>query len=139
MVQLVPPRRKKTQSQYARLKTDQLCNNLLYIIRANLKQADLLTRPKNVQAEIKVMNMYKNIVTYLSKQLEDETTLEKDNELLVQEKNWNIKMGILYRAERKRIVRSQIHLINQVISIVTSCLNPLSKQEFNSIVLNKTE
>jgi|688.fasta_scaffold2612139_1 hypothetical protein len=48
-------------------------------------------------------------------------------------------MGIVYRAERKRIVRSQIHLINLIINVVTSCANPLSKQEFNGIVLNKTE
>ncbi len=60
-------------------------------------------------------------------------------ELLGSEKNFNVKMGIVYRSERKRIVRSQIHLVDKVTALLQRCASPISKTEFNATVLDKTD
>ena len=52
------------------------------------------------------MEMYKKFIYYVQTLIEDETSLEQDEELLSSELNWNIKMAIVYRSDRKRIVRS---------------------------------
>ena len=47
-------------------------------------------------------------------------------------------MGIVYRSERKRIIRSQINLVYKVQQVLLKCANPMSKPEFNKLVLEKT-
>jgi len=62
---------------------------------------------------------YEQILDFLSKNLEKASTLEKDKELLFQAPgtpkiSWEIKMAVVYRAEKKKILRNQIHLIAMV-------------------------
>jgi hypothetical protein len=83
--------------------------------------------------------MYRRILIYLKQVLEEDTTLERDMELLVSESNFNVKMGIVYRSERKRIIRSQLHLIDKVTALLQRCNSPISKAEFNAYVLDKTD
>ena len=49
-----------------------------------------------------------------------------------------MKMGILYRSERKRIIRSQCDLIYKVEQVLLKCASPMTKTEFNKLVLEKT-
>lgn len=43
------------------------------------------------------MEMYKKFVYYVKNLLEEDITLETDDELMRAETNWNIKMAIVYR------------------------------------------
>lgn len=62
---------------------------------------------------------YEQMLDFLSKNLEKFCSLEKDKELLVQAPgtpkiSWETKMAVVYRAEKKKIVRNQIHLVAMV-------------------------
>lgn len=128
MVRLLPPFRKKMLCQYARLKTDQLSDKLLYFLRSVLRpHADtLLTRPTSIEMELAVFSKYNQVLAYLLQLLEEDTTLEQDLKLMEHEKNFNMLMGIVYRSERKRIIHSQIHLVHMVTAILTACQSPLT-------------
>jgi hypothetical protein len=82
--------------------------------------------------------MYKRILIYLKQVLEEDTTLERDMELLESESNFNVKMGIVYRSERKRIIHSQLHLLTHVTVLLQRCTAPISKTQFNAKVLEQT-
>jgi hypothetical protein len=125
-VRLLPPtllKKNLVESQYARLKTDQLSDKLLYFIRSlhrNTQKAHI-TRPIDVGSEEKVIKKYIKVIEHLKDQLEKETTLEQDLELLESEQNFQIKIGIVYRSENKRIIRSQLHLANKIHSVLVQC------------------
>jgi len=62
---------------------------------------------------------YEQILDFLSKNLEKTSTLEKDKELLLQAPgtpkiSWEIRMAVVYRSEKKKILRNQIHLIKMI-------------------------
>jgi hypothetical protein len=48
-------------------------------------------------------------------------------------------MGIVYRSERKRILRSQLHLVQVIKSLLDKCAAIKTKMQFNELVLEKTE
>ena len=135
------PVKTKLACQYARLKTDQLCENLMYYARSILRKnkTTLLTWPTDIKIEIKVFELYYKIILHVQSLIEKDTTLERDMELLVSESNFNVKMGIVYRSERKRIVRSQLHLIDKVTALLQRWNSPISKAQFNAQVLDKTD
>lgn len=92
----------------------------------------LLSRPTNVLVELSVIKMYRSILLYVQSQLEEDTTLEQDLDLLKVEGNFYRKMAIVYRSERKKIVRNQLSLITWLIEILrTVSKETLSKTQFN--------
>ena len=82
----------------------------------------MLTKPRDCLFEVYVFGIYKQILEHVQGTLENNTSLEKDQELLAEEINWNVKMAIVYRVERKKIIRSQLNLIEKVLAELKSLL-----------------
>ena len=66
----------------------------------------MLTRPRDMFYEVYVFSFYKNLLEYVKLGMEMKSSLEKDQELLKHEMPWNLRMAIVYRSERKKIIRS---------------------------------
>jgi hypothetical protein len=55
----------------------------------------------------------------LKKRIESKTTLEEDQKILEGDlANWKLRMCVIYRSEKKKIIRSQIHVVLYLINIV---------------------
>ena len=67
IVRQLPPYHTKMHCQYARLKTDQLSDKLVYTIRKMLRSntTDFLTKPTEIEVEVRVMEMYRKVLGYL--------------------------------------------------------------------------
>ena len=86
----------------------------------------LLTRPTNLFYEQYVFNFYLQVLQYISDQQNKVTTLEEDLELLERGEPGNpnppisfeLRMAVTYRAEKKKIIRSQINLIQKVLTVL---------------------
>jgi len=82
----------------------------------------------NIEFEMLCLNRYKDIITYQHEVLEAPSTLEEDLDLLKSAQDStdpeapklspNSYNALLYRTERKKIVRSQLDLINYLIQVV---------------------
>ena len=87
-----------------------------------------MTRPTNLFYEMYVFNLYLQIMNYLQDNLNKVATLEEDLELLQRgESNsteepigFEYRMAVVYRSEKKKILRSQINLIKKVISVLNN-------------------
>lgn len=75
----------------------------------------MLTRPRDLFFEVFVFSMYLKVLEYVKVGMEMKTTLEKDLELLKTDLDWKLRMVIVYRVERKKIIRSQLRLIEKVL------------------------
>ena len=75
----------------------------------------MLTRPRDLFFEVFVFSMYLKVLEYVKVGMEMKTTLEKDLQLLKTDLDWKLKMVIVYRVERKKIIRSQLRLIEKVL------------------------
>ena len=88
----------------------------------------LLTRPTNLFYEQYVFSFYLQVLKYIADQLNNVSTLEEDLELLERGEPGNphppisfeLRMAVTYRAEKKKIIRSQINLIQKVITVLQS-------------------
>jgi hypothetical protein len=80
----------------------------------------LLTKPKDIQFEIFVFTKYLELMRNLSINKEKTGTLEED---LASLDNRNMtytkRFGIIYRIEKKKILRSQIDLCEFILSILS--------------------
>ena len=66
-----------------------------------------LTKVVDLEFELSVMKTYSEIVSVYSKLLEHKSSLEEDIDLLKSpEIDWKRKMILVYRSEKKRILRS---------------------------------
>lgn len=74
-----------------------------------------LTRPKDLFYEVYVFSWYKHILEYVKMGIEFKSKLEEDLELLKGELKWSVRMAVVYRSERKKIVRNQIRLVDKVL------------------------
>jgi hypothetical protein len=75
----------------------------------------MLTRPRDLFFEVFVFSIYLKVLEYVKVGMEMKTTLEKDLELLKTDLDWKLRMVIVYRVERKKIIRSQLRLIEKVL------------------------
>lgn len=93
----------------------------------------LLTRPTNLFYEQYIFSFYLQVLKYVMDQLNNVATLEQDFELLDRGEPGNplppisfeMRMAVVYRAEKKKIIRSQINLIQKVLQVlrgVEDCL-----------------
>ena len=88
-----------------------------------------MTRPTNLFFEMYVFNLYLMCLNYLQNDLNMVSTLENDMELLARGENgctkkpidFELRMAVVYRSEKKKILRSQIALIKKVISVLSNC------------------
>ena len=81
----------------------------------------LLTRVSDIDFEFFCLLKYKEVIDALCADLESKTTLESDLALLSGEVTTlagNQYMAVVYRSERKKILRSQAHLIGYLVKVV---------------------
>lgn len=112
----------KNLCQIFRLKNDQICDVLVHYLRSVCRERFLsknktlldimpqhliMTRPRDIFYEMFVFGYYKNVVDYVKRALDLKSTLEMDIELLKSsDLSWHKRMAIVYRSERKKIVRN---------------------------------
>lgn len=95
---------------------------------ASITKRILLTRPTNLFYERYVFSFYLQVLRYIADKLEQKATLEEDLELLSRGEPGNplpaisfeLRMAVVYRSEKKKIIRSQINLIQKVSTVLKS-------------------
>lgn len=108
--------------QVARLKCDQICDTVLHYLRSHSREKFfaknktlvdiqphflIMTQPRDLFYELYVFGQYKHVLEYSKIALELRSSYEDDLELLKkQEGHWQTRMAILYRSQRKMIVRN---------------------------------
>jgi hypothetical protein len=79
----------------------------------------------------------------LKANLEKQNSIEKDMELLKSGKDisWGTKMSLVYRIEKKKIIRSQLHLIAYVKRVVANAEKAIkeSDDEYRKLILEQTD
>ena len=88
----------------------------------NPKVSVLLTKPKDLDYEIFVLQRYRGFCQHLlnkkeakNGKLEEDLILLKTNEI-----NWMRRMSIVYRSEKKKILHTNIDLCNYLLTILAS-------------------
>jgi len=125
--------------QPCRFKIDQICDIMVSYLRSvcktsffdsrklkiqrNASKKVLLTKPVNLFYEQYVFMYYKQVLKFIQANIEKTSTLEKDLELLDEgphapKISFELKMVLVYRSEKKKIIRSQIHLIDHVLDVL---------------------
>ena len=86
------------------------------------------------------LKTYYEIVAHYLKQAELESTLEQDMLLLRngEEKSINFKFVLVYRSERKKILHSQLHLLEYLLGVVESCQECESAEDFPDVFRRAT-
>ena len=81
------------------------------------------TKIDNLDQERRVFELYKSILIYILADLEKQTTLQQDLELLGSEDltNWQMKIAVIYRSERKKIIHAQLHLVTWMQHVLQVC------------------
>jgi len=79
-------------------------------LKKSLKFKHTLTVAEDLPLEIKIMGVYLQIVEKLKKERFEVSPLVEDEELLSNEKDYNIRFLITYRIEQKKILQSQVDL-----------------------------
>ena len=90
-----------------------------YAKGADLKRR-LLSKISDIDFEFFCLQKYKEAIEALCADLESKTTLESDLALLsgeVTKLTGNQYMAIVYRSERKKILRSQKHMIEYLLEV----------------------
>lgn len=96
----------------------------------------LLTRPTNLFYERYIFSFYLQVLNYVADELNKVATLEEDFELLDRGEPGNphppiefeMRMAVVYRSEKKKIIRSQINLIQKVFQVLQSVEDVLINQ-----------
>ena len=103
------------------------------------------TQVTDLAVERRVFDLYKRLLIYFLKKVEAKTNLEEDMILLASEEltDWQMRTAIVYRSERKKILHSQLHLINWLQHVLDTCDQSPSADElphyFRFITFRKTE
>lgn len=95
-----------------------------------------MTKPTNLFYEMYVFNFYQQTLTFIQDQLNKLSTLEEDLELLKdkpgKQLNWQYRMAVVYRSEKKKILRSQINIIKKVNSVLQNVESTLIQKGFDA-------
>lgn len=124
-----------------RFEKDILCDILLAYLRAHCidgyfepgkdRSKVILTRPKHLAYEQHVFNNYLKLLEYLETTLSLVNTLEQDLELLSRRGDeaisYELRQVVLYRAEKKNILRSQIIMVKLCLQVLDGAENSLKK------------
>jgi hypothetical protein len=105
-----------------RLKTNQFNSILMSYFRSicreefgvNRLQTVLLTKPVSIEYELHCLKYYQELVRFCLLTLEREATLFDDIKALKTCKDWSMRMALTYRAEKKKILRNQLELLDMV-------------------------
>ena len=102
----------------------------------------LMTKPTNLFYEMYVYNFYEQTLIYIQSELNKVSTLEEDLEMLEdkpgqQPLNWMTRMAVVYRCEKKKILRSQLNIIQKVNSVIQNIESTLIKKGIDTGEQNK--
>lgn len=120
------------------LKKDRLNIDLLNQLRKSDIGQDLML-------EMKTLFLYKEICTYAMKTLEAKTTLEQDFELLNSGVEGRLRYCVIYRYEKKLIMKSQILLCDVFLQVLRAkddaqrALKDGEQIDFKAIYMEKCE
>lgn len=91
------------------------------------------TKVADLNEERKVASMYKELLLHVLKIAEYKTTLAQDMELLSSEdlNDWKMRFAVIYRSERKKIIHSQLHVIDWIINVLRFCDQSPSRDELD--------
>lgn len=96
--------------------------------------------------EIFVFGYYKNLLDYVRRAIELKSTLEQDLVLLATDMHWHKRMAVVYRTERKKIVRNQINLAEKVLTDLEATIRYIGEagkdvhsESFQAIILKRSE
>lgn len=107
----------------------------------------LLTKPRDLDYELFIFKKYEGLMRHLLEKKERRTgaTLEEDLLTLKQtDLDYMRRMAIVYRTEKKKILRTQIDLCEYVIRILKALLfkqatrESITLSEFHKICMEKT-
>ena len=92
-----------------------------------------MTRPTNLFYEMYVFNYYQQVLVYIQDSMNHVSTLEEDLELLREAPgkkpiDWTFRMAVVYRSEKKKILRSQLNMIKKVNSVLEKVEETLTKK-----------
>ena len=84
-------------------------DTILAFLRATTrKENQMLGRPSDYALELKVVEMYSQIIQVLKARLEEQTKLEDDLQMLAEPNlPFELRTAVTYRAQRKIIIHSQ--------------------------------
>jgi hypothetical protein len=107
----------------------------------------ILTRPRDLFYEIFVFGYYKNIVEFVKKAIELKSSLEEDLRLLKEGVlTWHQRMAIVYRSERKKIIRNQIKLAEKILAdleatvrYIGEAAKEIQSDHFQTIILKRCD
>lgn len=123
---------KEDNIQTIRLKRDQFNCFLMAYIRDLLQhsyyqgreQKVLLTKAEDLDFEHACLSIYHGFITNLASQKQYTTTIEEDEELLKTSKdNFRLTMALFYRIDRKKLLRSQLELIELLLGIIEAAID----------------
>lgn len=113
----------------------------------------LLTKPKDIDYEIFIFNKYLGLMTHVlaKKEKRSGTTVEVDLLALREDGKGDLHLGymrrmaIVYRAEKKKILRSNIDLCQHVLHVLNAIRDakelgkgPLTLTQFHCVCMEKT-
>jgi len=129
------------QSQMIRFKTDQINRELVGYLRY-LAREECLSKAVSLEKELELMYKYLSLVKYLQHHWELETTLEEDLDRLAEDEqlDGDLMMAIVYRSEKKKIIRSQIHLVTLVIDVLQRAADSVdsAKNSFSLLAVERS-
>ena len=81
------------------------------------------TKVTDLVVERKMLELYKNLMIHVLKNIEKKTTLEEDIDLLCSDEltDYQMRFAVIYRSERKKIIHSQLHLIDWLQHVLNVC------------------
>ena len=102
----------------------------------------MLSEPVDIQFETYVLQFYREIVKGFSKAAEKMTTLEVDLAMLAGQTNVKMELtaeqrfAVIYRSERKQILRSQLELAEFLLQLLNKVSKPCSDKAFKHLYLS---
>jgi len=81
------------------------------------------TKVTDLAQERKMLDLYKALLLYVLKKIEAVTTLEEDLQLLCSNEltDYKMRFAVIYRSERKKIIHSQLHLVQWLQQVLSVC------------------
>ena len=81
------------------------------------------TQVRDLDVERRVFDLYKRLLVHVLKKVEAKTTLEQDMLQLASDDltDWQMRVAIIYRSERKKILHSQLHLVTWLQHVLNTC------------------
>lgn len=108
----------------------------------------LLTKPKDLEYELFIFKKYEGLMRHLltKKEQRSGTTLEEDLALLKgkEDLGYMRRMAVVYRSEKKKILKTQIDLSEYVITVIKGLIRKkifqeqITQEEFHKLCMEKT-